>query len=131
MSVVRISVFVALFGAATTAAGQEGAPTVPSGLDLSLQEVILENLPDGKIQARYRYLAPDLADAGYDRVAGDFPALCDQYALPELTDQGHDVAHIILSMSDRPVVFGDSDPEAVQFFEAFSITDATCVWEAF
>ncbi|MDH5531341.1 MAG: DUF6497 family protein, partial [Paracoccaceae bacterium] len=33
--------------------------------------------------------------------------------------------------SDRVVPFGESDPEATQYFEAFSIADGTCIWEAF
>jgi Family of unknown function (DUF6497) len=34
-------------------------------------------------------------------------------------------------MSDRVVPFGQTDPEATQFFEAYSLQGDTCVWEMF
>ncbi len=123
--------FVALLAVATTARGQEGAPTVPSGLDLTLYELILENQPDGQVWARYRFIAPDLVQSDFDRVSGDFPEICASYALPELDARGANPAMVVLSYADRPIPFGEPAPEAVQFVESFRIDQGACIWEAY
>ncbi len=123
--------FVALLAVATTVRGQEGAPTVPSGLDLTLYELILEDQPDGQIWARYRFVAPDLKQEDFDRVAGDFPEICAGYALPELDSQGAHPAMIVLSYADRPIPFGEAAPDAVQFVESFRIDQGACIWEVY
>jgi len=38
---------------------------------------------------------------------------------------------IVISMMDRPVVFGTSDPNATQFFEAFRIKEDSCEMDIF
>jgi hypothetical protein len=38
---------------------------------------------------------------------------------------------VIISLSDTAVPFGESAPEATQFFEAFAIRDGACIWEMF
>lgn len=126
-----ITGFVALFGGATTVAGQEGAPTVPSGLDLTLYEMILEDQPDGQVWARYRFVAPDLKQEDYDRVSGDFPEICAAYALPQLEHNGTHAEMIVLTYADRPIPFGEAAPEAVQFVESFRVDQGACVWEVF
>ena len=41
-------------------------------------------------------------------------------------------AQIVISIADRAVPFGTVDPEAVQFFEGYSIgADGGCVWEPY
>ena len=40
-------------------------------------------------------------------------------------------AQIVISLSDRPVPFGEAAPDATQFFEAFALQDGTCIWEMF
>ncbi|MCI5038701.1 MAG: DUF6497 family protein [Donghicola eburneus] len=123
--------FVALLAVATTVRGQEGAPTVPSGLDLTLFELILENQPDGQVWARYRFVAPDLQQSDFDRVSGDFPEICASYALPELDARGTHPAMIVLSYADRPIPFGEAAPEAVQFVESFRVDQGACIWEVY
>ena len=65
----------------------------------------------------------------------DMDWLCQTYALPRLAATGPKPAEIIISMADRDVPFGESDPEATQFFNAYSIDyskDGTnCLWEPF
>lgn len=123
--------FVALLAVATTVRGQEGAPTVPSGLDLTLYELILENQYDGQIWARYRFVAPDLEQADFDRVAGDFPEICASYALPELDALGTHPEMIVLSYANRPIPFGEPAPDAVQFVESFRVDQGSCIWEVY
>jgi hypothetical protein len=57
--------------------------------------------------------------------------LCQSYALPRLSETGPVPAQIIISLSDRPVPFGEASPEATQFFEAYRIEGDACIWEAF
>lgn len=123
--------FVALLAVATTVRGQEGAPTVPSGLDLTLYELILENQYDGQIWARYRFVAPDLEQADFDRVAGDFPEICASFALPELDARGTHPEMIVLSYANRPIPFGEAAPDAVQFVESFRVDQGSCIWEVY
>lgn len=123
--------FVALLAVATTVRGQEGAPTVPSGLDLTLFEWFLEDQPNGQVWARYRFVAPDLQSSDYDRVASDFPILCDSFVLPELQRQGAHVEMVVLSYADQAFDFGQTRPEVVQFFESYRIDGANCVWEVY
>ncbi len=123
--------FVALLAVATTVRGQEGAPTVPSGLDLTLYELIPEDQPDGQIWARYRFVAPDLNQTDFDLVAGDFPEICASYALPELDARGTHPAMIVLSYASRPIPFGEAAPDAVQFVESFRVDQGACIWEVY
>lgn len=110
------------------AAGAAVADGVPSGLAVGLYDMLVE--PEAAI-ARFRFLAPDLRSLDFAEVEGDLPWLCDHVALPEVLDAGWNVAEIIISIGDREVPFGQSDPEALQYFEAFSFADGTCVEEYF
>lgn len=105
---------------------------LPSGLDAGLHEGFIEVQPDGARWARFRYVVPALADgAGFDRVAQDFVALCEGQALPMLSEAGEEVAQIIVSLMDKPIEFGHSDPGSVQYFETFAIREGRCIWEEF
>lgn len=105
---------------------------LPSGLQAALLEGFVELQPDGIRWARFRYVMPELATgAGYDNVQMDFVVLCDTAALPMLRAAGEDVAQVVVSLMDRPVEFGAVDPQAIQFFEMFSVQDGRCIWEEF
>ncbi len=115
-------------------AGAAGAQDIvlPSGLNVTLQDVIMDAAPD---VARFRFLAPAIDPAGaalsYQAVAADFQVLCDTYALPALAQAGQTVAEIVITLMDRPVVFGDITPEATQYFEPYDVTTGACIWEQF
>lgn len=66
-----------------------------------------------------------------DPVHADIVWLCENWILPRLAAPSPLPAQVIVSLSDRPVTFGTIDPEAVQLFEAFSLSEdrKTCVWE--
>jgi len=106
--------------------------SAPSGLRLYLSGVVLE--PAAGI-ARFRFVAPGIDPAGdavpYEAVAGDFSWLCERLALPALRSNAQELGQIIISMADRAVVFGATDPDATQFFESYAVDGETCVWEAF
>lgn len=120
-----------LLANAATAAGQEEAPAVPSGLQISLQEFFIDTQPDGMRVGRFRFVAPDLAAAGHARVEQDFPYLCDTIALPVLSAAQEEVGEVVISMAAQPVEFGTTDPSVLQFFEVFRIENDVCIWEGF
>ena len=105
---------------------------VPSGQTVTLQDVIW-NVPgpDG-MTTRFRFLAPAIADAvDFDIAEADMIALCETFALPRLTEFGPQPEQVVISLSDRAVAFGDSAPDAVQFFESYRVEDGKCLWEMF
>lgn len=113
----------------------DGTPiTVPSGQEITLQDVIWNAPgPDG-IALRFRFLAPGIAPGGgvdFDMAAADMQHLCDAYALPRIAEQGPHPEQVIISLSDVAVPFGEAAPEATQFFESYRIEDGVCVWEMF
>ena len=131
------AVLLALAVAATGAAAQEDAPAAPtfdapSGLVLSLQDVIWEQ-ETGIV--RIRFVAEGLggeAPMSFSEVAGDFVWLCETQGVPALQRNAIEATEVIISIADRAVPFGTIDADAVQFFEGYSVTpDGTCQWEPF
>lgn len=107
-------------------------PVLPSGMEAELLEGFVEIQPDGARWARFRYVMPALADgAGYDSVQQDFAVLCDEAALPMLDAAAEEVSVVVVSLMDKPLEFGQSDRETIQFFEVFTIRDDRCIWEDF
>jgi len=121
----RAATLILLLAAMPVAAQQI---TAPSGQMVTLFDVVLE--PDTNL-ARFRFLAPEIAERAFDTVQGDLPWLCANVALPALAANDWTVDQVIVSLSDRELELGATDPEAVQFFEGYSITDGACVWEPY
>lgn len=100
---------------------------VPSGRTVTFLDVI-QNAPGTKgATMRFRFLAPGLT-AGEDASA-DMQALCVDYALPRAVGNVPKPEQIIIVLADQPVPFGETAPDAVQFFEAYALKDGTCIWE--
>ncbi len=118
------------------AAGAAGAQTVdvPSGLSVTLQEVLLDETP-GELWVRFRFLAPQIARAlnevSFETAEPDMNHLCHTLALPYLSQHTLSPARIVISLSDRFVPFGAMDAEATQFFETYRPEGDACLWEAF
>ena len=91
-----------------------------------------QGAPTGGL-ARFRLMVPGLGGegAGYEDVAADFAWLCESLALPALDANGWAPTEVVIALSDREVPFGETGPEAVQFFEGFRIEDGTCIGQAF
>jgi hypothetical protein len=102
--------------------------TTPSGEVVTLFDVVIE--ADTAL-ARFRFLAPGIAARPFAEVQDDFPWLCTNLALPALAANDVTAAQVIISMSDRELPLGATDPDAVQYFEGFRIADAACIWEAY
>ncbi|WP_227754369.1 DUF6497 family protein [Stagnihabitans tardus] len=132
----RKAVWLGLVALALPVQAETGGKVVlPSGQEVTLLEVI-SNVPGAYgLALRYRFLAPEVAREGgtvdAETAGADMDWLCQTYALPKLPVNGPMPAEIIISMSDRDVPFGESDPEATQFFNAYSIEAGNCLWEPF
>lgn len=108
---------------------------VPSGQPVTLLDVIWNAPGPEGLTLRFRFLAPQIAREGgmvdVDTAIADIQHLCESYALPRLADFGAPPAQVVISLSDRDVPFGETVPEATQYFEAFAIEDGTCVWQVY
>ncbi|MEL7093095.1 MAG: DUF6497 family protein [Pseudomonadota bacterium] len=116
------------------AANAAAALDLPSGQSVTLSEVLIDRVED-EDWLRFRFVAPEIARSGgslgYADAEGDFAVLCDDLARPYMAEQGLSAAVVVISLMDRPVPFGQPDPDATQFFEAYRIEDGACVWQAF
>lgn len=115
------------------AAPQVDRYSVPSGQIVTLQDVFWEE--GDALTLRVRFLAPQIARAkaqiDYDTAAKDMLHLCEAYVLPSVAQEPEAPDQIIVSLSDIEVPFGQSDPEATQFFEAYRIENGACKWEVY
>jgi hypothetical protein len=105
---------------------------VPSGQEVTLQDVVW-NVPGPEgLTLRFRFVAPAIAGTlGFEAAAEDMQYLCDTYALPRVADFGPQPAQIVISLSAAPLPFGEPAPDTEQFFESYSLADGTCQWEMF
>ncbi len=101
---------------------------VPSGQDVTLIDVVEDRAGTDGTALRFRFLAPAITSIGFDAASDDLRALCEGYAMNHLTGTP---SQIVISLSDRVVPFGESSPDATQYFEAFSLNDGHCIWEPF
>jgi hypothetical protein len=118
----------ALLPAALAGAAAAEPITTPSGAAVTLFDVVIE--PEAGL-ARFRFLAPEIATRPFDAVQDDFPWLCANVALPALAANGQGVAEVIVSLSDRELPLGATDPDAAQYFEGFRIADGACIWDPY
>lgn len=108
---------------------------LPSGLSAELTEVLVDNV--GKeTWIRFRFVSPDIGASAptsftFAKIEGDFAVICEQLALPYLMEHQLEADKIVVSIADRPLKFGTSDPDATQFFEQFRAENGDCIWEAF
>lgn len=109
--------------------------TAPSGLAFDPPEVIFE--PAGVLSAqakklRLRFVAPEIADTetyGFEALEADFEFLCTVSGLKIAQRSAPKVEQIIVSISSDPVALGETAPNVAQYFDAFSVTDGTCIWD--
>lgn len=120
---------------AQAAPGDGAQIAVPSGQAVSLLEVIWNEVGPEGLTTRFRFLAPQIARIGgtisSETALADIQYLCQEFALPRIPNTGPMPQQIVISLSDRPVPFGQSAPDATQFFEAFAFQDGSCIWEMY
>ncbi|MFN4171962.1 MAG: DUF6497 family protein [Pseudorhodobacter sp.] len=113
----------------------DAAIPVPSGQEVTLLDVIWnEPGPEG-LTTRFRFLAPAISQedgsVDFELAVEDMAHLCQNYALPRVEDNVPVPQQIIITLSDRPVAFGETAPDATQFFEAYRIEEGLCIWEIY
>jgi len=122
---------VRMTGAADATAAQMF--TVPSGQAVTLQDIFWEE--DDSLVLRVRFLTPQIARDGgtvdYDTAAKDMLHLCDAVVRPQVDANDDKPDQIMISFSDIEVPFGQADPQATQFFEAYRIENGACIWEVY
>jgi len=104
---------------------------VPSGIDVTLYDVILE--PSTQT-ARFRFLAPAIGgDSGvsFAQAVPDIQYLCDQVVVPGLAENGWSGGEVVISLSAAKTDFGIAAPDTIQYFQPFSIQANACIWEDF
>jgi len=123
----RLPIFLCL--AATAGLAQD--VTTPSGLAMSLYDVILEEPTQ---TARFRFLVPAIGADNpppFTDVMPDFQYLCDSLVIPGLAANGWAAKDIVISMSAEEVPFGQITAEVRQYFQPFRVANDTCIWEDF
>lgn len=108
---------------------------VPSGQAVTWLDTINDAPGPEGLTIRFRFLAPAIAAAGgtisAEEALDDMAYLCENYALPRLPALGPRHGQIVISLSDRPVGFGQVDDSATQYFEAYSAENGICTWEMY
>lgn len=126
--VIPTSVFVAF----AALGGPAFAQDVPSGQPVELHEVLVDEVGT-ETWLRFRFVAPQIAREGgsitYVDAEPDMQHLCDKLALPYIDQYALSGDVIVISLSDRPTEFGQADPDATQFFDAYRPDGASCIWE--
>ncbi|RWR08675.1 DUF6497 family protein [Paenirhodobacter populi] len=107
---------------------------VPSGQEVHWVETLHDLQGPAGLTLRFRFVAPGLGTdsaVSPEQVEDDMQALCNDYALPRVSNTGPQPAQIVISLSSRAIPFGSADETVAQYFDAFSIVDGACVWELF
>lgn len=104
----------------------------PSGMAVTWLETVHGAPGPAGLTARFRFLAPAIAgEVDFETAAEDMLWLCETFALPRLSSTGPQPSQVVISLADRDVPFGQTDPEAVQYFEAYRPAGEVCEWEMF
>lgn len=135
MTALRILAFAAVSCVALPALAELTPVTVPSGQPVSYVDMVWGQPGPTGLTARFRFVAPDIRREApgmtFDQAEPDMLFLCESFALPRLAVTGPRPAQIVISLSDRLVEFGQPNPDATQFFEAYRPEGTTCIWEEF
>lgn len=109
---------------------------VPSGQALVLWEILWEPVEGAdKPQAVLRFIAPqisrDLGEIDAEQAQEDMRWLCRTHGLPLTALAYAPTGTVVISLMDRPVPRGQTDPDATQYFGLYQIGEDGCVEEAF
>ncbi len=115
--------------------GDGAALDVPSQQGVTLIDIIWNSEgPEGPAP-RFRFLAPAIARQGgtvpFAVAEADLQHLCEGFVLNALAERGLAAPLVLLTLADRAVEFGVTDPDATQYVDAFSLDGTTCIREVF
>lgn len=106
---------------------------VPSSQSVTLHEVLVD-MVNGENRLCFRFVAPSVgADKGkvsHDDVAKDIEHLCAAVVVPYIAEYDRQSDLIVDSIADQKTEFDETSPDATQLFEAFSVQNDICIWEA-
>lgn len=132
---IRVGLMALVAATLAQAQGVDALIEVPSGQPITLHDTIIGEPGPGGLTARFRFVAPNIArDLGimtFIEAEADMHHLCETYALPRIASPGPKVAQIVISLSDRPLAFGEVAPDVTQFFEAYRPDGTQCIWEGY
>lgn len=107
--------------------------TVPSGQEVSFVDQVIEVQPGDETWLIRRYLAPAIARDGgsitYDQAAGDLDHLCDSEGLAAIPESDAEIDQIVITLMDRIVERGATDPAATLFIGAYLPSNEGCIWQ--
>lgn len=117
---------------ASRATAQESVFRMPSGLEVTYHDSILEQQVDGQVWLTLRFVSPhigrDEGELGYEQVATDIDALCEMEGLRAAAETGG-VDQVLITLMDRSIERGVTDPDATMFIGAYQPTEGGCVWQ--
>lgn len=111
-----------------------GEVAAPSGLPVTLDEVIFEENPwSGESMVVVRLLVPAIAGPIENPIAlrDDMDWACRTWGLPAAGTLAAPPDLVVVEMMAAPVARGVAAPEVRQFFEQFRLDGPTCIWELF
>ena len=118
-----------------SAALPAAADGVPSGQALVLWEVVWERVQGAGTQAVLRFIAPGIAREGgsVDAVAAmaDLDWLCRTHGVTVASLPAARSDIVVVTMMDRPVPRGATDPQATQYFGVYSVEGGDCLPQNF
>ncbi|SDZ52792.1 hypothetical protein SAMN05444004_11938 [Jannaschia faecimaris] len=116
-----------LAACAGPSAAQSG---LPSGQAIVLWEVVWERVDSTGTQAILRFIAPGIArevgTVDVDAAFADLDWLCATHAVPIASLPASHGDTVVITLMDRPVPRGETDPEATQYFGIYTIENGEC-----
>jgi hypothetical protein len=111
-----------------------GELAAPSGLSLSLMELLFEENPwSGEMLVVVRLLAPTIVE-DLDTplmLRTDMDWACRTWGVPAAATLATAPDLVVIEMMASPVERGVSAPEVPQFFEQYRLEGPVCIWELF
>ncbi|MEM8825175.1 MAG: DUF6497 family protein, partial [Pseudomonadota bacterium] len=107
----------------------EGGP--PSGQPIVLWQVLWERVEGAGTQAVMRFIAPQIAREGgsvdFDTAVLDMDWLCETHGLTLAGLPAAQSDSVVITLMDRPVPRGATDPAATQFFGTYLVDNGKCL----
>lgn len=101
---------------------------LPSGRVARWLDSAQDTLGPAGLTFRYRFVAdglvPDMPEQALIAVQQDITALCNVWVVPRVARPGPLPSEVVITLMDRPTVFGETDAGVVQMFEAYSLAVA-------
>lgn len=112
----------------------QGETAAPSGMSLSLMDVLFEENPwSGESMVVVRLLAPTLAGglAMPMTLRADMDWACHTWGLPAAATLSAPPDMVVVEMMAAPIERGLPAPDVTQVFEQYRLEGPVCIWELF